>query len=47
MEKPDLPPKVDALIREIQRYLGLVEALRADDQNRPPGAGGGKPRKRS
>jgi hypothetical protein len=46
VEKPDRPPKVDALINEIQRYRGLVEALRADERNRPPASGPRKPPKR-
>jgi hypothetical protein len=32
MEKPGRAGQVDALIREIQRYLALVEALRRSER---------------
>ena len=37
MTKPSRPAEVEVLIREIQRYLAFVEALRGKD------TGGGQP----
>jgi hypothetical protein len=36
MQRPPRPAEVEALIREIQRYLAYVEALRAGAPLKPP-----------
>jgi hypothetical protein len=36
MDKRSRAAEVEVLIREIQRYLAIVEAFRADHRLRPP-----------
>ena len=42
MTKALSPHDVEALLREIQRYLAYVEAFRRKERRQPPDAQGGK-----
>lgn len=39
-QPPSRLPEVEALIREIQRYLGYIEAFRREQSQPPPGERG-------